>query len=99
MKKIYGCLVAVCLCYLGASSQNVFNPADPIVRYSATATLGTAQRPEPAIRGLQKWVSTPTNGVSTGSGSIDVSSFKQYLLNYNGTPIAFRIKSHKSFSN
>src|SRR5215212_3160980 len=90
--------IAILGSYYGTLSQNVFNPADPIVRYNATAALGTAQRPDPSIRGLQKWVSTPTNGVSAGSGAIDVSSFKQYFLNWNGTPIAFRLKFPKSFT-
>ena len=84
--------------YYGTMAQNVFNPSDPIVRYSATAALGSSQRPDPAIRGLQKWVSTPTNGVSTGSGAIDVSSFKQYFINLNGTPMAFRLKFPKSYT-
>lgn len=90
--------MAVLISCAGVFAQNVFNPADPIVRYSATAALGSAQRPDPAVRGLQKWVSTPTNGVSVGSGSIDVSSFKQYFLNMNGTQMAFRVKFPKSFT-
>lgn len=99
MKKIVLCFATVLVSYFGTLSQNVFNPSDPIVRYNASAALGTTQKPDPAIRGLQKWVSTPTNGVSAGSGAIDVSSFKQYFLNYNGTPMAFRIKFPKSYSN
>lgn len=98
MNRIVLCLAAILVSYFETLSQNVFNPSDPIVRYSATAVLGTAQKPDPAIRGLQKWVSTPTNGVSTGSGSIDVSSFKQYFLNLNGTPMAFRLKFPRSYS-
>jgi fibronectin type 3 domain-containing protein len=98
MKKIIPVLLGILLS-CGAFSQNVFNPADPIVRYDKNAVLGSATNPNPTIRGLQKWVSTPTNGVSTGSGAIDVSSFKQYFLNWNGTPIAFRLKFPKSFSN
>ncbi|HUQ67504.1 MAG TPA: fibronectin type III domain-containing protein [Flavitalea sp.] len=99
MKRIVLSLAILLASYYGTLSQNVFNPADPIVRYNATAALGTAQHPDPAIRGLQKWVSTPTNGVSAGSGAIDVSSFKQYFLNWNGTPMAFRLKFPKSFTN
>ena len=99
MKKIVLCFATVLVLYFETLSQNVFNPADPIVRYNPAAALGTAQRPDPAIRGLQKWVSTPTNGVSAGSGAIDVSSFKQYFLNFSGTPMAFRLKFPKSFTN
>jgi fibronectin type 3 domain-containing protein/pimeloyl-ACP methyl ester carboxylesterase len=85
--------------WLGTQSQNVFNPNDAIVRYSASAALGTPTHPNPALPGLQKWVSTPTNGVSTGNGAIDVSSFKQYFLNWNGNPMAFRIKFPRSYTN
>src|SRR5678815_4756866 len=99
MKNIVLCFATVLVSYFETFSLNVFNPADPIVRYNSAAALGTAQKPDPAIRGLQKWVSTPTNGVSTGSGAIDVSSFKQYFLNFNGTPMAFRLKFPKSFTN
>ena len=99
MKKIVLFVVTALVSYCETFAQNVFNPSDPIVRYSAGAALGSSQRPDPAIRGLQKWVSTPTNGVSTGSGAIDVSSFKQYFLNWNGTPMAFRLKFPKSYSN
>lgn len=79
-------------------SQNVFNPADPIVRYDKTKALGSAQNPNPAKAGLQKWVSTPTNGVSTGTDAYDASSYKAYFLNVNGTRMAFRIKFPYSFS-
>ncbi|MBL7697186.1 MAG: fibronectin type III domain-containing protein [Chitinophagaceae bacterium] len=99
MKQIICCLLVALASYAGVHSQNVFNPADPIVRYSATAALGSSQRPDPAKPGLQKWVSTPTNGVSTGNDAIDVSSFKQYFLNWQGNPMAFRIKFPRSYTN
>lgn len=80
-------------------SQNVFNPSDPIIRYSSSQPLGSAQRPDPNKRGLQKWVSTPTNGISKGTDQFNASSFKQYFINYNGsTPLAFRIKFPRSYS-
>src|SRR5688572_30250473 len=79
--------------------QNVFNPSDPIIRYSSSQPLGSAQRPDPNKRGLQKWVSTPTNGISTGTDQFNASSFKQYFINYNGTtPLAFRIKFPRSYT-
>ncbi len=81
------------------AQQNVFNPNDPIVRYSASAALGTAQKPNPNTPGLQKWVSTPTTGISTGGGSWDNSSFKAYFLNVNGDKMAFRVKFPKNYSN
>jgi poly(3-hydroxybutyrate) depolymerase len=80
-------------------SQNVFNPSDAIVRYSSGAPLGSSTHPDPNKKGLQKWVSTPTTGISTGTDQFNASSFKQYFLNYNGTtPLAFRIKFPKSYS-
>ena len=80
-------------------SQNVFNPSDPIIRYSSSQPLGSAQRPDPNKWGLQKWVSTPTNGISTGTDQFNASSFKQYFINYNGTtPLAFRIKFPRSYT-
>jgi fibronectin type 3 domain-containing protein/poly(3-hydroxybutyrate) depolymerase len=99
MKKIVLLTLSVLVSCCATFAQNVFNPSDPIVRYDANAALGSATKPNPSTRGLQKWVSTPTNGVSTGSGAIDVSSFKQYFLNWNGTPMAFRLKFPKSFTN
>lgn len=81
-----------------AYSQNVFNPSDPIVRYDQTKALGSAQRPDPAKAGLQKWVSTPTTGISSGSDAWDASSFKAYYLNQNGIRMAFRIKYPYSYS-
>jgi hypothetical protein len=82
-----------------AVAQNVFNPADPIVRYDKTKALGTSQNPNPNTLGLQKWVSTPTNGVSLGTDAWDNTSFKAYFLNVNGVKMAFRIKFPKSYSN
>jgi chitodextrinase/poly(3-hydroxybutyrate) depolymerase len=87
------------LCFGVAGAQNVFNVNDPIVRYDSTQVLGSPLRPNPSLPGLQKWVSTPTSGVSVGSSAIDVSSFKQYFINFNGTPMAFRLKFPKSFTN
>jgi fibronectin type 3 domain-containing protein len=98
MRRSLLVLLSLLTALLTIHAQNVFNPADPIVRYDANAALGSAQKPDPSIGGLQKWVSTPTNGVSIGSGSIDMSSFKQYFLNWNGTPMAFRVKFPKSFT-
>ena len=95
-------LLAICFLigiYNYSFSQNVFNPSDPITRYSSSAPLGSAQRPDPNRRGLQKWVSTPTNGISTGTDQFNASSFKQYFINHNGsTPLAFRIKFPRSYS-
>lgn len=82
-----------------AGAQNVFNINDPIVRYDKTKALGSTQNPNPAKAGLQKWVSTPTNGVSSGVDQFDASSFKAYFINYNGTGMAFRIKFPRSYTN
>ncbi len=90
-------LLTICLLNL-CHAQNVFNPSDAIVRHNKSAALGTSTNPDPKKRGLQKWVSTPTNGVSTGSG-FDASAYKQYFLNYNGSvPMAFRIKFPRTYT-
>ena len=82
-----------------ASAQNVFDPSDPIVRYDSKQPLGSQKHPDPAISGLQKWVSVPVIGVSAGSDTFDASSFKQYFINYKGQGMAFRLKFPKSYSN
>ena len=77
-------------------SQNVFNPNDAQIRYDSTAPLGSQTRPNPAIVGLQKWVSVSTNGVST---SFDASSYKAYFINVAGRRMPFRLKFPNSYSN
>lgn len=79
-------------------SQNVFNPSDPTVRYSSSASYGSAQRPDTNRAGLQKWVSTPTNGISTGSGTWDASSFKAYFLNAVGVKMPYRVRFPRTYS-
>ncbi len=79
-------------------AQNVFNPSDPIVRYSSSAGYGSSQRPDTNRTGLQKWVSTATSGVSTGSSAWDASSFKAYFLNIAGNKMSFRVKFPKSYT-
>ncbi|MBO9571886.1 MAG: fibronectin type III domain-containing protein, partial [Chitinophagaceae bacterium] len=91
-------LILACLFSVTVFSQNVFNPADPIVRYNSSSPLGSAQKPNPAKTGLQKWVSTPTNGVSSGVDAFDASSFKAYFINVNNTPMAFRVKFPYSYA-
>src|SRR5688572_2574096 len=81
------------------SAQDVFNPGDPIIRYNASQPIGSPQNPNPEIPGLQKWVSTPTIGVSIGTDTFDNTSFKQYLINFNGAKMAFRLKFPYSFNN
>jgi len=80
-------------------SQNVFDPTDEIIRYDGSQPLGSRQHPDPDLPGLQKWVSTPTIGVSTGTDTFDASSFKQYFLNVNGAKMAFRLKFPYSYGN
>ena len=81
-----------------AYAQNVFNPADPIVRYSSSATYGSAQRPDTNRAGLQKWVSVPTSGISTGTTTWDASSFKAYYLYTNGVRVPYRVKFPTSYT-
>jgi len=101
MKKIL-LLSAVLFCFLGSVvAQNVFDPNDPIVRYSASAPYGSAQKPDTNIVGLQKWVANSTNGVSTGSGNFKALSetFKAYFFRYTNTRVTFRVKFPNSYSN
>jgi Predicted peptidase len=90
--------IGVLFCVAFSQGQNVFDPNDPIVRYNSGAALGSPQNPNPNVAGLQKWVSIAANGVSTGSGRFDASSFKAYFINFNGNRIAFRIKFPKTWS-
>ncbi len=98
MKKNVLAVVYASVMWGMSFSQNVFNPSDAIVRYDKNQALGSAQNPNPAKAGLQKWVSTPTNGVSTGSGAYNASSFKAYFINVNGARMAFRIKFPYTYS-
>ncbi len=94
MKKF---LFSVCLTLSVslAFSQNVFNPNDGITRYNSAANLGTPGKPNPAITGLQKWVSTATTGIN---GTWDASSYKAYYLNAGGNRMAFRIKFPSTYT-
>lgn len=95
--------IAVLVLFINAvlflKAQNVFDPADTITRYDASQPLGSPQHPDPEIPGLQKWVSTPTMGVSVGTDTYNASSFKQYFLNIGVGKVAFRIKFPKSYNN
>jgi dienelactone hydrolase/fibronectin type 3 domain-containing protein len=82
-----------------AVAQNVFDPNDGTTRYDSTTTFGSPTNPNPAIAGLQKWVSVPTNSISTGFGSWDASSYKAYYINVSGRRLAFRLKFPKSYTN
>jgi dienelactone hydrolase len=86
-------------CVAMLQAQNVFNPADAIVRWKSTDALGSATNPNPNIGGLQKWVSVASNGISTGNGSWDVTSYKAYLINIGGSRMCFRLKFPRSYSN
>ncbi len=91
--------IAIFLCLvitITGNSQNVFNPLDTTARYNSAAPYGSRTNPNPAIAGLQKWVSTFTNGVSS---SYDASSYKAYYINVLGRRMAFRLKFPNSYSN
>lgn len=91
--------IGVIFCAASSPAQNVFNPNDPLVRYVGTDPLGSATHPDPSMPGLQKWVSTPTNGVSLGFGAYDASSYKAYYMNVNGLQLCFRLKFPRSYGN
>src|SRR6201991_2182309 len=100
MKRVLLLTTIGVLVFVAATqAQNVFNPADVIVRYNSGQPSGSPQNPNPNINGLQKWVTTSTNGVSTGGNSFDASSFKGYYMNQNGLRLPFRLKFPRSYSN
>src|SRR5688572_26932916 len=96
MRKIFSFLIVLSIAGPGAISQNVFNPADTIVRYDSTKPVGSSWRPSQTRTGLQKWVSVATNGVSS---SYDASSYKAYYINVLGRRMAFRLKFPYSYTN
>lgn len=95
MRIILSILALLCVC-ASVRSQNVFNPLDTQARYNETAPLGSRNRPNPAVAGLQKWVSVATNGISN---SYDASSYKAYYINVASRRMPFRLKFPKSYSN
>lgn len=96
MKRVLLLTTIGVLCFAALSkAQDVFDPNDELIRYNANAALGSPERPNPAVAGLQKWVAAYTQGVSN---SWDVSSFKAYFYNMGGgAQMAFRLKWPKSF--
>ena len=104
MKRLLLVTLLFISAFVNASAQNVFDPNDPQIRFDINQPLGSTQRPDPSLKGLQKWVSTPSNGISSGNGSWDNSSYKAYFLNivsstgtFNQMP--YRIKFPKSWLN
>ncbi len=81
------------------NAQNVFDPNDPLIRYDASAPAGSSENPSIEVNGLQKWVSIPSNGISTGGGSYDVTSYKAYFIKIGNIRIPFRLKFPRSFNN
>lgn len=99
MKRIL-LLTTIFLGFLGVGfSQNVFDPSDPIIRYSSNAAYGSQQKPDTLQDGLHKWVSTSTNGISSGTGRFDASSYKAYFFRAYNEKIVFRLKFPKSYTN
>jgi large repetitive protein len=97
MKRILFLAVVIMGLIRTAKAQDIMTPSDPIVRYQSTATYGSANKPDSTVPGLSKWVSVATNGISTGSGSYDASSYKAYFINYYGVRLPFRLKFPKSY--
>ncbi|WP_126970149.1 fibronectin type III domain-containing protein [Gynurincola endophyticus] len=96
MKRILLLTTISLLVNLVVNAQNVFNPNDPLVRYNANASVGTAQKPDPNINGLQKWVA---DSMSSISNSYSTQSYKAYYMNINGVQMPFRLKYPKSYNN
>src|SRR5688500_10184147 len=101
MKRILSLAIVSVGFFMCSNAQNVFNPNDPQVRYNSSAAYGTSQKPDSNILGLQKWVSTPTNGVSSGSGSFPTlaETYKSYYINFYNVRLTFRVKFPRSFTN
>ena len=95
MRSVLFTLVLSLMGYF-AVCQNVFNALDTTARHNPLASLGSRNNPNPSRTGLQKWVSTPTNGVST---SFDASPYKAYYINVAGRRMAFRVKFPNSYLN
>jgi predicted esterase len=96
MKRCFLTAFILTAFYCISIAQNIFNTSDPIVRLDKSKGYGTAQYPDTNRRGLQKFVSIPTTGVT---GTWDASSFKSYFINLNGIRMAFRLKFPKSYNN
>ena len=94
---LFSLLFLIADCFVQA--QNVFNPQDPVVTYNKNSPLGSREHPDPDVPGLQKWVRTPTIGVSIGADTFDNRSFKAYYINVEGNHMAFRIKFPYSYNN
>ncbi|HYJ39103.1 MAG TPA: hypothetical protein VEV87_10820, partial [Chitinophagaceae bacterium] len=87
MKRILLLTTIGIFSYLNLFAQaGVFDPADPMVNYSASAPLGSAQRPVTNWGNMQKWVVTPRF-------SWDSARFKAY--HFNG--VSFRVMFPKSY--
>lgn len=97
-KTILIALVCIAYLYHNSYAQNVFNPQDSILRWNAAEPLGSISNPNPNLPGLQKWVTVETNGISTGSGSFDASSFKSYYIKVGDRAFAFRLRFPRSFT-
>jgi dienelactone hydrolase len=93
---LFACLA--CVMCITSMAQNVFNAGDTLVNWDSTKPTGSAANPNQWRLGLQKWVRVPTNSVSIGYGSFDVSSFKSYLINISNVRVAFRVKFPASYS-
>lgn len=96
MRSVFSCTTVLLLLIAAAHGQSVFNPNDTTARYNSLAPAGSRNNPNPARAGLQKWVSTATNGVST---SFDASPFKAFFINVGGVRMPFRLKFPYSYQN
>ncbi len=95
MKRILLLTTISLLGILAVQAQNVFNPNDPLVRYNANAAVGSSQKPNPDITGIQKWVA---DSMSSISNSYSTQSYKAYYLNINGVRLPFRLKYPRSYN-
>src|SRR4030095_13966845 len=81
--------------------QNVFNPNDVLRRWRDSSAFHNDSPklyadPNPAIPGLQKWVSVKTSGIDSAAWGKD---FKPYFINVGGVQLAFRLKYPYSYQN
>ena len=93
--------IGVVFSFFLAQAQNVFNPNDLNRRWRDSASFHNDSTklyadPNPAIGGLQKWVSVRTGGIDSSAWGKD---YKAYYINVGGVQMAFRLKYPKSFTN
>ena len=93
--------IGVVFSFFLTQGQNVFNPNDLNRRWRDSSTFHNDSTklyadPNPAIPGLQKWVSVRTSGIDSAAWGKD---YKAYFINVGGVQMSFRLKYPYSYNN